>query len=212
MIYTSNLIMNGNMVNVPNVYTNNLSANGFSNINFMSDINVQGNILGAGRVQTGTTIYGKYVLTSNLSFPTACNEIPAISNFSVDPTATDISGLTVMNMAVPPQDILDNTTGTVTIPVSALYNIYIQGSFSNSQAPGTYVNGVYFRFLDSASSNARVAAIISADSPITYTSYTGFLPAGSRFQPVFYSSDSNVSLVADAGETFIGCSLIMATP
>ena len=83
----------------------------------------------------------------------------------------------------------------------------MQGNFSNS-IPNA-VNGVYYKFLNESHSNTRSAAVIS-HGDIVSTSTTKFLLAGDTFLPIFYSSDSNSTLLANNGESYIGFS-VMAT-
>lgn len=108
-------------------------------------------------------------------------------------------------MIVPPQSIFNNTTGVITVPTSGFYSLYMQGSFSNTQLDAQ--NGVFFRFLNHSHSNTRVAPVI-ARSPLVSTSAMKFLLAGDTFVPVFYSSDSNASLLGTEGETLVGFTVL----
>jgi len=209
MIYTSNFVMMCEFVNIPALYTNNLSAPGFSNINFESDLNVDGIIHGVKHMDIGSTPFARFSLNSNLSFGSGVTELHGNSNFPVNFAYSDFSGMASMPMSVSPGQVFNYSNGILTVPTSGLYNLYMQGSFSNDAANSNYTNGVYFYFKNMQQSNARVAVAMSKESH-QYTSHTVFLLSNDTVHPTFFSSDSNASLIGGTGETFVGFS-VMAT-
>lgn len=212
MIYTSNLTITGNMSNIP-VYTNNMGAvNGFSNISINSDINIAGSVFSTGHMDTGATIYATFRLNSNMYFSPSNQELYGTGyKLNYDYTAADMTAMSNMPMAVPRNQIYNQTTGVITVPVSGLYHLFMQGSFSNDGSKAKYEpnNGVYYYFLNHSYSNARRAASMSA-RPLQSTSMTTFLLAGDRILPTFYSDDSNATLVSDRGESYVGF-LVLST-
>jgi hypothetical protein len=208
MIYTSNLVVTGEMQNVAALYANNISASDLSNITIKSDTRVQGNFAHTGRIDTGSTIFALFRLNSNRQFGPGISEIYGNSNFVMDFQSTDMSSMAGMQMAVSPGQVFNYNTGVVTLPVSGLYSLFMQGSFSNNPNNALYDNGVYYRFLNFAHSNARIAASISDFTPIHHTNYVGYFLAGDKIQPTFYSEDPEAILLGGTGETMVGFSVI----
>lgn len=209
MIITSNFIVTGSISNFPALYTNNMTAPDLSNITIHSDINVTGVIKTPTRMDVGSTIFATFRATSNINFSSS-NEIVARSNqLIMDVTSSDMSAMSASNipMAIPANQVFNYTTGTITVPAAGFYSLYMQGSFSNSTSSPAPVNGVYYRFLNHSHSNARVSPVLSS-SPLVSTSAMRFLLAGDTFQPTFYSSDPDATLVGTAGETFVGFTVL----
>lgn len=201
MIYASNFILTGSFSNIP-VYTNNLTAPEFSNISLQGDVNVNGSVFTNGRMDVGKTIYATFRLNSNLSFDNT-NEIHGLSNrYNFDFTSSDMSGMSNMQLAVPPFMIYNSNNGRVTVPISGLYALEMQGVFQNDPAHSNVQNGVYYKFLNHSYSNARMAASITNGSLVS-TSHMAFLLAGDVFCPTFFSNDSNAQLVSTNGETYV---------
>lgn len=193
-------------MNVPALYANTISTPGFSNVQFESGINVKGSISGTGHLDMGATMYSTFRLNSNLMFGPYVNEIMAGSNFIYDYTSADMSGMMGMTMAVPPNKIFNYNTGIVTVPVSGLYCLNMQGSFLNDANNLNADNGVYYKMLNWSYSGARMAANIGK-GPLKYTTYTNYFLAGDKIMPVYYSSDPNATLLGN-GETFVAFSVI----
>ena len=206
-IYTSNLIINGTISNLPALYTNNITSGSFSNININSDLNVQGSLFCREHLDVGDTAFALFRLSSNLPIPSGGGEAVAKSNhiITMDTTASDMTAMNNMPMSIPPYQVFNGQTGSVTIPTSGLYNLSMQGSFSNTTPSA--LNGVYFKFLNHSFSNARFGASISP-GPLIHTSITRFLLSNDRYQPVFYSSDPSASVQASSGESYVSFSLL----
>ena len=78
----------------------------------------------------------------------------------------------------------------------------MQGVFSNDPSVINPQNGVCYRFLNHTYPQARVATNTTS-SDIVSTSHTAFLLAGDVFEPTFFSSDSNATLIPSNGESYI---------
>lgn len=205
-IIATNLNVTGELRNIPSLYTNNLSAPSMSNIQVNSDIRVQGSVYGTGRVDTGMTMFATFRLGSNMPFTNA-SSIYGGSNFALDFTSSDVSGMSNLPMAVSPGQIFNYSTGVVTVPISGVYSIYMQAAFSNNPNNNLYKNGVYYQFLNMSYSNARIAPSISPYSPVHHTNYIGYFLAGDKIRPTYYSEDSTCTLLGN-GETFVGFSIL----
>lgn len=202
MIYASNFYITGSMSNIP-VYTNNLTPGpgGLSNVTVKSDIVVEGTVKTTGRMDVGNTMYATFRMTSNAAFSPGVPELFGVSNMlAYDFTAADMSAMSNMTMAVPRNQIYNQSNGVITVPVSGLYTLQMQGAFSNSM--GGVVNGVYYRFLNHSHSNARIAPRMGTGE-LQSTSVTAYLLAGDLLQPTYYSTDPNAVLVGENGETFV---------
>ena len=194
------------MCNVP-VYANQLSSQGYSNLTVGSDLHVTGSIYGSGRMDVGATIYATFRPLSNISF--SGNTVLSGGAFIYDWTSADMTAMSNMTMSVPRSNIFNPVTGVITVPVSGLYNLEMQGSFSNNAATSNNAdNGVYYQFLNQSFSNTRRAAAITRGT-VASTSTSAFLLAGDTIKPTFYSSDSNATLLAN-GESYVAFS-VMAT-
>lgn len=196
-----------NSVNNANLYTNAMSACNMSNIAVESDLRVGGDIFTSGRMDVGTTIFATFRLTSNLSFTNP--EVHALSNtFLLDWTNTNMHGMENMTMAVSPPQIYNQSTGQITVPVDGLYALSMQGKFQNDPNAVNPQNGVYYYFQRHTYPTSRMAAHVTQGDNIVSTSYTSFLLGGDVFLPTFYSSDSNATLLAANGETYVAFSLL----
>jgi hypothetical protein len=201
-IYANTFTITGAAYNMP-VYTNTLGMNGYSNMAINSDLFVEGDVYTSGRLDVGTTLHATFRLTSNVDF-TASNVFSDTSNvFQLDFLTTNFSNMSNMPLVVPMSNIYDAQTGIITIPMNGMYNLEIQGSFSNDDLTQ---NGVWYKFLDSPYPDVRVAAQVN-NASMVYSGHMTFLQGGSRILPQFYSSSSNTILVADANETYIGFTL-----
>jgi hypothetical protein len=205
-IYASNIYVTGSMCNIP-VYANQLSNPGFSNLSVRSDLHVDGSVFGSGRMDVGATIFATFRPLSNQNFSSGTTQLTG-NTFSYDWTSADMTGMSNMTLAVARSNIFNATTGVITVPVSGLYNLEMQGSFSNNGALANPKNGVFYYFLNQSYASARRAAVVSSGD-IVSTSTSAFLLAGDKIKPTFYSNDSNASLLAN-GETYVAFS-VMAT-
>lgn len=207
-IFATNFTVTGTISDFPALYTNNMTAPSLSNITVHSDLDIVGNVFTNGRMDVGNTIFATFRLNSNVAF-SGSNEIIAKSNqLTMDMTSTDMSGMSNVPMAVAPYQVYNQSTGVVTVPTSGFYTLSMQGSFSNvASGSDSHTNGVYYRFLNQSFSNARCHANLSP-GPLVSTSITRFLLAGDRFVPVFYSKDSNSTLLGVDGETYVNFSVL----
>jgi hypothetical protein len=202
-IITNNFYVSGTMCNIP-INASTLTAPGFSNCRIESDMQVKGNIFSSSRLDTGATMFSTFRPISNMSFSNGVSELYG-GSFQYDWTAADMSAMT-MPLAVARSNILNTSSGVITVPVSGFYNLEMQGSFSNDANATNALNGVFYRFLNQSYSNARRAAVVTR-GPVVSTSTSQYLLAGDRIQPSFYSSDSNARLLAN-GETYVGFSVM----
>lgn len=208
MIYTSNMTVLGSISNISSLYANVLATPSASNVNIQGGLNVTGDVLSSGRMDLGKTIFGSFRLSSNIAFA-GSNEISSHSNqFTMDFLTSDMSGMSNIPMSIPPYQVYNGNTGVITVPVSGFYYLSMQGRFENSQGAVTPHNGVYYKFLNHAHSNARIAASIS-DGNLVSTNHIQFLLAGDLVKPTFYSSDSNATLVNTNGETYVAFTVLM---
>lgn len=192
-----------------NIYANTLSSSNTSNVNIASDLRVNGDVYSSGRMDSATTIFARFRLTSNQSF-SASSEIYATSNtFIMDFTNTNMNGMDTMDRVVANSNVYNKNTGVITVPVSGLYYLEMQGSFQND--PGATSaevrNGVYYKFLNQTNANARNAAVVSASSLVS-TNHIAFLLGGDQFRPIYYSNDSNATLLSTNGETYISFTVL----
>lgn len=208
-IIATNFVVQGTLGNMP-IYTNNLSSSNFSNISIASDLRVTGDVYTSGRVDVGKTIFTTFRLSSNISFAEqGTPEVHAFNNtFVMDLTQSDISGMTGMTMAVPPNQIYNEETGQIVVPMSGMYSIQMQASFSNNTPDS--VNGVYLYMQNNSHSNVRMVPATST-GPLVSTSHTGFMHGGDTLLPTFFSSDPDAFLLGDQGETLVSYSVIATT-
>jgi len=200
-IYATSIVVNGTLQG-PSISANNVSGSNGTPLNITGDVSVNGSVLTKGRLEFSDTMFLTMRPTSDL--PMNGNERIIIGDdMVVDNNTSDATSLSQL-ADVP--NIWDWTTGTFTIPVDGLYNLELQGSFSNVQADAQ--NGVYWYMRNQAYPEARMAANISR-GPLVSSSITRFLLKGDVIQPAFYSSDPESRLLAN-GETFVS-SLIMNT-
>ena len=199
MIYAQNFFCSGTLSgNVPvNISTSSLSANTLSNINFTSPVSVDGNITTTGTLNIGKTKYATYLLNKDITMNN--NEYSCTSDcLTLDETASGFSE----NSSDSTYDI---TRGVFIVPMDGLYNLDIQGSFSNIVQEAT--NGVYFYFQSDSHPKGRIAPVISS-SKIVSTSRLAYLLKDEVIQPIFYSSDPHSTLISSAGETFVGFTIL----
>lgn len=200
-IYATSIIVNGTLQG-PSLSANTVSGSNGAPLNITGDVSVNGSVLTKGRLEFSDTMFLTMRPTADLAM-NGNERIITGADMVVDNNASDATSLSQL-ADVP--TIWDWTTGTFTIPVDGLYNLELQGSFSNVQADAQ--NGVYWYMRNQAHPEARVAANISR-GPLVSSSITRFLLKGDIIQPVFYSSDPESQLLAN-GETFVS-SLIMNT-
>lgn len=193
-----------------NFYTNFASAPfisasmiGASNVS--SNITINADLLLHGRMDATKTIFASFHLTSNQVFVTP-ELVPSSNMMVMDFPRTNMADMQDIPMVVPHSNVYSYSTGNITVPVSGLYAIHMQGSFSSSNS----LNGIYLRFLNHSYPAARVAAQIDTGA-ILSTSYTAYLLGGDILQPVFYSNDSNTQLLADNHETYVAFSVLSTT-
>lgn len=207
MVVQCNNLYSTNVTNT-NMFANLVATSNLSNISVTSDLRVNGDIFTSGRMDVGTTIFATFRLTSNLSFAQS-SEVYALSNsFVLDWTHTNMHGMSDMTMAVPPYQVYNQSTGTITVPVDGLYTLSMQGVFQNDSNAVKPKNGVYYTFQNHTYPTARTAARISLDDEVVSTSHTAFLLGGDKFRPTFYSNDSNAILRASNGETYVSFALL----
>lgn len=206
MIIASNIIVMGTISGIP-MYTNNIGANNLSNIDVNSDLSITGSVYTAERMDCGMTMYAMFRQTSNLNFTNSSELFPSSNTFIMDYVSSDMSGMSSMTTVVPPQNIYSFATGRITVPVSGLYQLEMQGVFQNSQGATNVENGVYYRFLNHPYPSARIGANFTSGS-IVSTSVQMFLLGGDVFLPTFYSNDSGASLVSTNGETYVKFSVV----
>ena len=203
-IITNSFYCTGSMCNIP-VSANVLQNPGFSNLVVASDLRIQGVVHTTNRMDTGATIYATFRPPNMLSLGDGQPQVHG-GTFQFDWTGADMSAMDGMPLAVPRPNILNSNTGVVTVPVSGLYNLYMQGSFSNNEGFSNPINGVYYYFQNQSFAGSRRAAVFSP-SQLVSTNTTQYLLAGERIQPMYYSSDPNAKLLAN-GESYIGFSVI----
>jgi hypothetical protein len=147
-------------------------------------------------------MYITYRLTADTKMN--ASEYACIDNsFQVDEIFSDIKAI-----ATPNEYVYDMTSGLFTVPISGLYNIEIQGSFSNTVPEA--VNGVYFYFLSESHPNGKISPVITSAN-IVSTARMTYLKQGEVVKPIFYSSDPTTVLMANKGETFVGFTIIQTT-
>ena len=208
-LYANNMVIQGRVDNLP-IYANTISASSYSNVSVESDLSVNGEVFVKGRMDVGRTIYSTFRLTSNMSFVNANNlEMHATSNaFVMDMNYSDIASMSGISMAVPPYL---QATGQIHVPVSGLYTIQLQASFSNvATSP---MNGVYLYLQSKLYPDIRIAPVMTS-GPLVSTSFTGFLSAGDIILPTFYSNDANATLIGTSdhhGETFVSYCITATT-
>jgi hypothetical protein len=202
-IYASTVNVAGTISGLP-IYANNLAADSMSNIDIQDDVHVNGDIYTAGRLDTKSTMYATFRLTSNVSFTTSELHPSSELILRYDETAGDLSTISKLPLVLPnPNDFNDFSAGYITLPVTGLYNIQVQGAFENDPAFASIIkNGVYFKLLNRSHPNARLACDFSP-AELVSTAFTSYLNAGDQMQPIFYSNDPNASLVATNGETYV---------
>jgi len=192
----------GTISNTP-LYANFLNTSNLSNISVLSDMVVNGVVSTTKHIDTGTSVFATFRLTSNQSFSAQRHEIQASSNtFIMDGTNTNMNGMSSMSMTIPSYQVYNAGTGQITVPVDGLYSIQMQGVFQNDPGFNNPKNGVYFYFQNHTYPNARTCANISA-SDIVSTTHIAYLLGGDKFMPTFYSNDPNAQLLASGGETYV---------
>lgn len=211
MIYTSNLTITGVLKDIPALYANTMYSSNTSNIHISSPLTVDGTIASSKHMDMGETIFATFRTTSNIAFNGSNEVLAHTGELGIDFQSSDLSAMTNSNiqMTIPPYQIFNGTTGVITIPTTGLYTLSMQGSFSNDSAAVNPLNGVYFRMLNHGHSNARVAPSFT-NGPIASTFTSQFMIGNDTIEPVFYSSDSNATVLSDAGESFISF-MVMGT-
>lgn len=187
------------------IYANTIAASNLSNVSIQSDLRVDGDIYSTGRMDGATTVFARFRLGSNQSFA-GSNEFFATSNLlAMDLTSTNMNGMDTMDRIIPNHQVYNQSNGVISVPVNGLYYIEVQGAFSNVDPAAK--NGVYLRFLNHTYPTSRVASVITS-SPLVSTNHVAYLLGGDRFQPTFYSSDSNATLLASNGETYVSFAVL----
>lgn len=183
------------------LFTNNIGADGYSNISVSDNLHVGGSVFIDKRMDVGSTIFATFRLTSNVPFTN--NELQLTSNEMLfDWMSSDMSSMNGIDMSIPRSNIYNQTTGEITVPVSGLYNLEMQGVFSNNGNVPNLQNGVYYYFKNHPHPTTRVAAKMTSGNIIS-TSHSAFLLAGDRFVPTFYTNDQSSTLVATNNETYV---------
>lgn len=183
------------------LFTNSLDANGYSNISVSDNLHIGGSVFVDKRMDVGSTIFATFRLSCNVAFTQ--NELHLTSNeMAIDWTSTDMSGMSSINMSIPRSNIYNPVTGEITVPVSGLYHLEMQGLFENGSGMSNVQNGVYYYFKNHPYPTARVAAKMT-NANIISTSHSAFLLAGDRFVPTFYTSDTSSTLLPTNGETYV---------
>lgn len=206
MIVASNIYVMGTISGMP-LYANSIGANNLSNIDVNSDLSVTGSVFTEQRMDCGTTVFATFRQASNISFASSSEIFCSSNTFTMDFTTSDMSGMSIMNPVIPLYQVYSFATGRITVPVSGLYNLEMQGSFSNSPSATNVQNGVYYRFLNHPNPSARVGANFTSGSMVS-TSMQVFLLGGDVFLPTFYSNDPNASLVKNDNETYVKFSVV----
>lgn len=190
------------------IYANTITSSNLSNVSINSDLRVTGDVYSSGRMDSATTVFARFRLTSNQAFASG-SEIFATSNtLMMDFTSTNMNGMDTMDRVIPNSNVYNQGNGVITVPVNGLYYIEMQGSFQNDpSALSTARNGVYLKFLNHTYPTSRVAAAISASSVVS-TNHIAFLLGGDQFRPTFYSDDSNATLLAANGETYVSFTVL----
>lgn len=201
-VYATTVNIMGTVSGLP-IYANTLSPNTLSNVSVNSDMRVTGDIFTTGLVDVKSSMYATFRLASNVDFTTP-ELIPSTTlSLDYDATAGDLSTISRLPLVLPnPDNFNDFTAGYITLPVSGMYNIQVQGAFTNDPAKTDVKNGVYMKFLNRSHPNARLAADFSA-AELVSTTFTCYLNAGDQLQPIFYSNDPLATLVATNGETYV---------
>lgn len=202
-IYANNINILGTISGLP-LYTNTLSASNLSNITIQDDVRINGDVYTNGRMDVGSTVFSTFRMSSNIPFSSGVNNIlvPSSNSFVYDFTASDMSAMSRIPLSIPTSNIYNYASGYITVPVSGLYSLEMQGSFSNNPAKTDVKNGVYYKFLNHTHPNARIAAVYTQHDVVS-TSHMAFLLANDRFQPTFYSNDPDAYLLGENGESFI---------
>lgn len=189
------------------MYTNAIGANNLSNIDVNSDLSITGSVFTKERMDCGMTMYAMFRQASNLSFASSSEVFCGSNTFIMDYVSSDMSGMSVVPMAIAPQNVYSFATGRITVPSTGLYQLEMQGVFENDPNATNVQNGVYYRFLNHPYPSARVGANFTSGN-IVSTSVQMFLLGGDVFLPTFYSNDSNATLVKTNGETYVKFSVV----
>lgn len=202
-IYTTNLYTNNIIGSSNALYANILNtSNGFSNLSVNSDLHVDGSVFTNKRMDVGYTVFMEFRPLANIPFTS--NTLVITSNLMIpDFTSSDMSAMS--NLPMSQSNVYNASNGVINVPISGFYALEMQGSFSNS-VPGS-TNGVYYKFLKTSASNARMAANFATHDLVS-TSTTTFLLQGDQILPTFYSSDSNTFLISSAKESYVGFTLL----
>lgn len=183
------------------LFANSLDANGYSNLTVSDNLHVGGSVFVDKRMDVGSTIFATFRLTNDVLF--ASNELHLTSNeMTIDWTSTDMSSMTNINMSIPRSNIYNPSNGEITVPVSGLYHLEMQGAFSNEGGLSNVQNGVYYYFKNHPYPAARVAANMTNGNIIS-TTHSAFLLAGDRFVPTFYTNDPSSTLLSTNGESYV---------
>lgn len=182
------------------LHANTLGSDGYSNITINDNLRVGGSVFTSQRMDVGTTLFATFIPASNMGFA-GKNEVCGWSNmFTFDWMTSDMSGMSNMSLSIPRSNIYNVATGEITVPVSGLYHLEMQGVFQNGG--GNVQNGMYYYFKNHPRPTARIAANMTTHT-ILSTSHSAFLLAGDRFAPTFYSTDASNVLLQSNGETYV---------